>query len=317
MIGTSARGLVSARTVSSSTVHTAEFLAKAGGQGIDVDVLDRHVQGVVAVLTTAALGLADADPVGGAITGALEAGAVDEGLDQIDRMSILGQPIGREATGKAGKQVRGQMGDVNPGKDEEADVVGDPGKALGPGWFVPPDELVARVDPPGGGAKERAADVAALAVAGEVGHVLADRAAQAEIVVADEILGEGSVARLLCGERLNGKGKQFPQGLRDRFRLGPWQVRVHGPKHTLGRWTPAFRQAYECALLELDQEAGTREVFQSSCGGPPVPSLGQRQGDLIAAPIGMVGDELADEGHVCIADVAALDAARGVHAPLL
>ena len=282
-----------------------------------MDIFNGDVQRVVAVLSTASLSLADAGPVRSAVAGALETGTVDEGLDQVDGVAILGLPIGREAAGKTCEHVRGQMWNANPGEYKEADVVGNPRKALGPSRFVPADELVARVYPPRGGTEERAADVAALAVTDEISHVLAHGPAQTEIVIADKILGQQSVAGLFCGDRLDGQGEQFPQRLRDGLWVRPGQVRIDGPDDALGRRTTTLRQTDESALFEFDQETGTSEVFQTSCGRPPIPRLGQCQCDLIPAPVRMLGDELADESYVFVADCAALNAARSVHAPLI
>ncbi len=317
MISSRASGLLRAKATSCSRRHTVELLAEARRQRVEVDVFDRHADVVGSVLACAALRLANADPVGGAVAGAFEAGSVNEGLDEMNRMPVLGQPVRGEAAGKTREQVRGQMRHAHPRQDEEAHVVGDPGKALGPGRFVPTDELVARVHPPRGGAKERAAQVAALAVASEISHVLAHRPAQAQIVIAHKILGQQSVARLLGRERLDRQGEQFAQGLRDGFRVGPRQLRVGKPDQALGRRLPAFGQADESALLQFDQQAGAREVLQPSCGRPPVPGFGQGQCDLVAAPLGMLRDESAHERHLFVADGAALNAAHSVHTPII
>jgi len=294
----------------------AEQFPKVWGEGIEVDIFDRNRQGAVAVLPAATFCLASADPVGGAVAGALEAGAVHEGFDQVDGMAVLGLPIVCEAAGQAGEEVGGQVGDADPGEDEEPDVVGDPRKALGSRGVVPADELVAGVHPPGGGAEEGAAEGVALAVVDEVGQVLAHGSAQAEIVMANEVVGQDLVARLLWGERFDYQGEQFPQRLPDGFRLGPGQLWLRRSDQVLGRRAAAFGQTDEAALLELDQEARSREVLQPPGGRPPVPGFGKGQGDLVSAPVGMVGDELTDERHIFVADEAALNATYGVHTSL-
>ncbi len=193
-ISTRRPGFRLARASRALRVQAAELFTEVRDQGVDVDVLDRDAQCAVAVLAAPSLGLADADPVGGAVAGALEAGAVDEGLDQMDWMAVLGQPVGREAAGYAREQVRGQMRDANPGEDEEAGVVGSPVQPLGTGSVAPADEAVAAGYFPGGGAEEQTGEVAPVVVASQVGKMLADRASMAEVMVASEVGGEGRVS---------------------------------------------------------------------------------------------------------------------------
>ena len=84
------------RPSSALRVHMAEEFSQAWGEAVEIDVLDRHAEGSVAVLATAALGLAHVNPVGGLVAGAAEAIALDEGLDQIDGMAISSLPVGAQ-----------------------------------------------------------------------------------------------------------------------------------------------------------------------------------------------------------------------------
>jgi len=54
-------------------------------------------------LPAPALGLSDPHPVGGPITGAPEAGAADEGFQQLDGMAVLALPIGGLGTRTQGR----------------------------------------------------------------------------------------------------------------------------------------------------------------------------------------------------------------------
>ena len=199
----------------------AELISKLWGQGIEIDVFDGDAEGTGTILTAAALGLADTDPVGGTVAGPLEAGAVDKGFEEVHGVAVLGLPVGREAASQAGQEVAGEVRDTDPGKDQEAHIVGNPREALGTGGVAPSDELIAWLDPPGGSAKERTGDVAAHGVADQVSHVFAHGPAQAEIVVTDEVVGQDPVAGLLGREGLDGQGRDLGQGTSDGVGIGP------------------------------------------------------------------------------------------------
>ena len=68
----------------------------------------------------AALGLAQMDPVGGAIAGVAEAGGAERfQQDRSDALALL--PVVEELALEAGEQVRGQRGETDPGLDTQAD----------------------------------------------------------------------------------------------------------------------------------------------------------------------------------------------------
>jgi len=72
----------------------AEEFSQAWGEEVEIDVLDRHAEGSVAVLATAPLSVAHVNPVGGLVAGALEALGIDKGFDQIDGVAISSLPVG-------------------------------------------------------------------------------------------------------------------------------------------------------------------------------------------------------------------------------
>ncbi len=115
-MGTNSRGLVSARAVSFSAVHTTEFLSEIWNQRVEVGIFDRDLQCAVTVLTTASLGLADASPVGGAVAGTPEARSVDEGLDEVDGMAVLKPPVGAQSSQSSCQEVASEMRDLDPGQ---------------------------------------------------------------------------------------------------------------------------------------------------------------------------------------------------------
>ena len=101
----------------------------------------------------AALGLADVEPVGGAVAGAAKALGVDEGFQEDGGEAVAAFPIVRELAGDASEDVRGEVGDVHPGEYEEAGVVDHEVEVVFSLGVGPADESVAWGDGPGGGAK--------------------------------------------------------------------------------------------------------------------------------------------------------------------
>ena len=88
-----------------------------GVDGFEEDVLDGESELVGGVELAAALGLADVDPVGGAIAGATEALAFAEGFEQDGSEAVAALPVEGQAAGELGQQMGGQVGQVGPGQD--------------------------------------------------------------------------------------------------------------------------------------------------------------------------------------------------------
>src|SRR5713101_9548928 len=86
-----------------------------------------------------ALCLSDADPVGGAVAGAGEAGGFDEGLCQDGGVAVAGEPVGGQAAGDGGEQPGGEAGDGDVGADEEPGVAADEVQVRRPGGGIPAD----------------------------------------------------------------------------------------------------------------------------------------------------------------------------------
>ena len=96
-----------------------------GAEGFDEDVLNWLGVLVMSVELAAALSLAEVDPVGGTIAGALEARGFAEGLEQHGADAIALLPVLGQLALEAGEQMRCQTGEANPGQDEIAGVIDD------------------------------------------------------------------------------------------------------------------------------------------------------------------------------------------------
>ena len=142
---------------------------------------------------TAALSLAEKDPVGGAIAGALEARSFAERFEQdgADLVALL--PVARELSLEAGEQMGGQAGQANPGQDEIAGVIDDQRQVALAGGGIPADETVARGGFPGRGAAAEQGQQEAVGGVDEVAQLGAGQGLVAEVVVAlDEFVPEAA-----------------------------------------------------------------------------------------------------------------------------
>ncbi len=89
------------------------------------------------------------DPTRGPVAGSPKPIAIHEGLQQFDAVSVLGCPIGIEATDDMPQQMTGQMWDAHPRQNQKASVVGQARKTAAALIRIPPDPLIAGLGLPG------------------------------------------------------------------------------------------------------------------------------------------------------------------------
>ena len=90
-----------------------------------------------------AFGLADTNPVGCLVAGALKSALLDKGLQEIQRMMIDSHPVVGDPPGTEGQYLTGQMFNRDPWQDEEPGVVRHEVKMLFFCLFIPADEGIA------------------------------------------------------------------------------------------------------------------------------------------------------------------------------
>ena len=93
-------------------------------------VFFRLVVFLVPIVASAPLGDADRCPSGGLVGGAGEAWGLDERLDQHGGCVVALGLVRRQLPADDGEDVRGEVGDRDPGQDEEARVVDHPRQVL-------------------------------------------------------------------------------------------------------------------------------------------------------------------------------------------
>ena len=155
----------------------------------------------------------DADPAGGPVEAAGEAGGFDEGLDEDGGGGVAAGPVAGQTAADECEDVGSEVGDADPGQDEEPEVVDDQRQVLPAQGRGPSDEAVAWCERPCGGAEAEHGERPAVAVVDGVAHLGADEGLVAEIVVAgDELvpqpaLGGADGADLQRADLVEGRGR--------------------------------------------------------------------------------------------------------------
>ena len=236
-----------------SEILAVECAFPIPSQGPEPDIFFRLVVLPVAVVAPAPLGGSDMDPARCPVHGAGVARSLDEGLDQHGGGVVALGPVLGQAAADDGEDVRAEVGDFDPGQDQEPRVVDHQGEVLLAQLRRPPDELVARGELPRGGAEAEHGDGPAVAVVDGVAHLGADQGLVSEIVVAgDELVPElpfpgaahdgAQVERTDLVEGCRGR-EQRRLGVRVRRRSAwagpavPWAAA--GRSHRRGAW-PAW-----------------------------------------------------------------------------
>ena len=267
-------------------------LALAAQDGFAVGVQRQDV-GVLRRPSPALGGLADELPVGGPVAAGGEATAVHEGLAQ-DRpdfepvFPVVGQTGGGEA-----EAVRGEVPDLDPGKDEEAGVAQQHVAVAVAPPLAPADPFVAHRQIPGAVLEQQAAEAAAGVVQQEVADVAAERLAVGKIMVAVD-QGVPQLPVLGAFDRLQPHLAQLQQRLVD-LRL---RVRRRAPDRLAGRFANHLlldrRQRQDPLRLQrLDHgQAGLDLVV--ALFGAPVEMLADGAGEVVAAGMRDVLDRPLD-----------------------
>ncbi len=87
-------------------------------------------------------------PAGGVVDGAGVARGLDEGFDENGGDVVALGPVPWQAAAHEGKDVRAEVGDLDPRQDEEPRIVDHQRQVLLAQFGRPSDEAVARREPP-------------------------------------------------------------------------------------------------------------------------------------------------------------------------
>jgi hypothetical protein len=166
----------------------AQGLPEVSGEGIEINVLHRHTEVIVTVLSGASFGLTDIEPVSCLVADALEAVAFDKGLSHVDGMTVFVHPILPDASKDPAKNMTGQMRNTNPGQDEEAGIVGHEYNVLSSCFRLPSDEDIARCTLPCCGTEEEAGQVPTGAIPNQVLYIFSNSSVEPDVVISAQVI---------------------------------------------------------------------------------------------------------------------------------
>ena len=289
-------------------ILTIERAFPVSSQGLEPDILFRLVVLPVPVVAPAPLGGADMDPARCPVDRAGISRGLYERLDEHGRGVVALGPVVGQAPADEGEDVRTQVGDPDPGRDQDPRVVDHEREVLLAQLRRPSDEVVARGELPGGGGEAEHGDGPAVAVVDGVAHLGADQGPVAEIVVAgDELVPQPSLAGAVHdGAHL--QRADLVEGCRGREqrRLG-----VGSEDDRLRPVLPPLRQRQGDHAVAVHGEHGDpgHHVLEPAVGLEPADAAAElsRQGGAGGLRIG--GDQGVQQRHLVCGEVAPVIAA--------
>jgi hypothetical protein len=297
--------------MASSLVKAGKDLAEVLDQRVQEDGLDWSRRSMVAIPFASALGETHGNPVGRPIAGARKPLGVHKRLQQDQGMVIYPLPIPGQEASHSSQKVRGQMGNLHPGEEEEANILGQKMDMAIPVDRLPSDELIPRGHLPGGSAPAQTGQGASL-VEDQILEVFPHGLTIPQVVVGlDEALVEGFPGG--ASHHLDIQGPQLGEG-------GPNGLSgVEGD----GDGAPASRSAsmlegrefHQPCSLQTQEEVAAGHGFPCTVSLSPIPETTQFLGDEGAALQAMLFDNGSDKGNLLTGDPSASDAKRDLHRP--
>jgi len=269
------------------------------------------------VLPGPSLGVPDREPVRGFVAAALEAVAFNKDLHQVDGMTVVIDPVLSETTHDPAKEMAGQMRDLHPGQDEEAGIVGHEGEVGGSGGWLPADEGIARGGFPCGGPEEEAGQRVTGVILHQVLEMFPNRSGESKVVMVVQVIAHTMVFVGIGSRKMNGQGHQGLERSGEGCHVGR--------KKTLSkRWAEAAStgdtnrwQSQEPTLFELVDQAAGGKSLQLPKRGLPAPVSANLLGELMAAPVRMLGHQIAQPGKIRVEEVPALTGDRFIHGMIM
>ena len=259
--------------------------------------VDIHVLGA-APGVGAALGLADALPVGGAIASPAEALRVYERFEQHGSRAVALLPVRGQLPGRHRERLRRQAVHAHPGENQEPRLADHQVEMLLVRALGPADPGIAAGQRAAGLAEQQAAQPAPVPVEQVIAQVRAERLAVAEVVVAlDEFIPEPRLRGLL--DHLQAQRLQVPQAGFDHglgiAAAGRGRRLARTRAHVLG---PLGRQRQDAGLLELLQQLQGGLDAVAAGRRAPVEVLADRLPQFLAAQRREHGHGLLDFGDL-------------------
>ena len=280
-------------------------------EGPEPDVFLGLVPSGVSVVSAPSLGGSDEGSAGRLVQGAGEARGLDEGLDEHGRGVVALGPVVGQLPADQGEDVRAQVGDRDPGQDQEPRVVDDEWEVLLAQLRRPSDEAVAGRELACRRAEAEHGDRRAVAVVDGVAHLGTDQGLVTEVVVAgDELVPPLALARVARDGPQAERADLIEGGWRRERRRFGVRSEDHGPARRA--WPFRRRQDDQPVLVHGQHGHPGHHVLESTVRLEPADAPAELPGQCMAVGRRRGGDQRAQQLHFCGNEVAPVVAALDV-----
>jgi len=253
--------------MASSLVMTSKEVSKVFNQRIKEYGFNGSRRLVVDIPFTSTLGESHLNPVGGLIAGARKSLAIHKGLQKDDGMVINSLPVPGEDSGHSAQQVRGQIGNLHPGKDEEASILGEEMDVSISVSRLPSDELIPAGHLPGCRPPAETGQRAAL-MEDHILKVLPDGLAVTQVMVGlNESLVEGFP--MGASHHLEIEGTQLLQ--RNPNGLPGVEGKLNRPPSVSSAVVLFGREFNQASLLQTQEDLAAGHGFKQAISLSPIP----------------------------------------------
>jgi hypothetical protein len=297
--------------MASSLVKMRKDLFKVFNQRVKEDSFNRTSKPVVDVPFASSLGETHMNPVGRLIAGPLESFAIHKSLQKDDRMVVNFVPVPWEDSGHSPQEVRGQMGNLDPGKNEEASILGNKMDASISVIGLPSDEMIPRGHLPGCSSPAEASQRPPL-MEGHILEVFSHGLTVTQVVVG---LDESLVERFPLGTayHLEIDGPQLLQSSPEGLPGVKWNL-----DRPLSAGSPPVlyrRQFHQPRLLKTQEEFTTGHGLKHAVSLSPIPEATEFFGNEGPASTPMLFNNGLDKGNIIASYLSAPDDKRYLHGP--
>jgi hypothetical protein len=284
-------------------------LSKVFNQRVKEDSFNRTSEPVVDIPFASSLGETHMNPVGRLIADSLESFAIHKGLQKDDRMVVDFLPVPWEDSGHSPQEVRCQMRNLDPGKNEEAGILGNKMDVSISVIGLPSDEVIPREHLPGCSSPAEASQRPPLME----GHIL-------------EVFSHGlTVTQVMVG---------LDETLVERFPMGSaYHLEIDGP-HLLQSSPDGFpgvkgnlyrppspgspsvlyrREFHPSRLLQTQEKFTTGHGLKHAVSLSPIPEAAEFFGDESPASTLMLFNNGLDKGNIIALYLSAPDGKRYLH----
>src|SRR5262249_31918075 len=144
------------RSNGSPPCGTRQQLPGVAAQWVNKNAFRRTGDLAVAIHAATSLCQAEVDPIGGAVTGSVKSGNIDECLQQQGLNLVMGPPIAGQLLDDTRQQMTSKIRNANPGQNQKPAMVDEPIQVCAANRIIPADPVIARGHLPGRTGKQQA-----------------------------------------------------------------------------------------------------------------------------------------------------------------